>query len=321
MRNRTPLYLFLAALAALAATGLANPAKSHDEKILPAPSMGVAVEGSFHDVEVTVRPGDKVKVTVDMEISASTESKADELLLEYAPTYVEKDGTLTIRSRRKSTVGFNWGFMKLQGRIVVEMPSGLDLRLDTASGDVSLSGDLGKGKFSADVASGNVKVQGAAASIRVDAASGDFTGDLTGPAAAAEFDMASGDIVLNGPVGSFKADTASGSVTVKGLTGPAVFSVASGDVSAEWTAVPPGAQITAESASGALKLAFPAGTAVAGMADTASGDVTSDFPGTLNKRGNTFSFTGGVDAVQLKLDAASGDINVVKTGKALAEKP
>jgi hypothetical protein len=321
MNARTPRFLMLAALALAAVPLSASPAKSHEEKTLPAPARAVAVLGSFHDVEVAVKPGDKVRVTVDMEISASSDAKAEELIKEYAPTYVEKDGTLTIRSRRKSEAGFNWGYMKMQGRIVLEMPPDLDLTLDTASGDCVLNGDLGKGKFSADVASGEIRVKGAAAELKVEAASGSFTGELSRPAAAAAFDMASGDVDLTGPVGSFKADTASGNVTVTGLTGPAVFDVASGDVKAEWTAVAPGTKVTADSASGSVTLVFPAGAVLGGMADTASGDVESDFPGTLNKRGNTFAFTGGPDAVELKLDAASGDITVRKAGKALAEKP
>jgi hypothetical protein len=49
--------------------------------------------------------------------------------------------------------------------------------------------------------------------------------------------------------------------------------------------------------------------------------VSSDFPGTLNKRGNTFAFTGGNGAVKVTLDAASGDISVVRGGKVTAEKP
>lgn len=318
MRART---LILLMVTAMVAGGVwADPVKSHEEKTLPAPTVGVAVEGSFHDVEVIVKSGNMVRVTVDMEISATTESKARDLLKDYAPSYIEKNGTLTIRSRRKSAIEFNWGLLKLQGRIMVEMPSDLDLRMDTASGDITLNGDLGKGKLAMDAASGNMQMNGAASGIKVDAASGDFNGQLTGPAASAEFDMASGDIVISGSVASFKADTASGSVKAKGLTGPATFSVASGDIIAEWTSTTSGMSVSAEAASGDLVLAFPAGTEVAGMADTASGGVTSDFPGTLNKRGNTFSFSGGPQAVQLKLDAASGDISVVKAGPVSAEK-
>ncbi len=314
MRQRTLLALILAALTAAAAW--AAPAKSHEEKTLPAPSAGVAVEASFHDVEVSVKPGDTVRITVDMEISASSEAKAEELLQEYAPTYEEKSGTLTIRSRRSQTAAGNWGFLKMKGRISLEIPPGLALTAKTASGDISLSGDLGKGTLVAEVASGDVRVEGAASSIRVEAASGDFTGKLTAPAALASFDMASGDITLDGPVAELKADTASGSVSVTGLTGPAALEAASGDLSASWIAAEPDMEVTARTASGGIRLRFPEGTAVAGKAGSVSGTVTSDFPGVPGKRGNAFEFQGGPGAIRVEASTASGDIKILKASPA-----
>ena len=138
---------------ALAAGAFAETKKAHFEHTFKA-SEGtkVMVDVSFHDVTVTVAPGDVVTAVVDLEVNAS-EAKAKRLLEQYEPKFTVANGVMKIRSARKSTWSlFNGGRHRIKGRVQVTMPPGKNLVLDTASGDCAVEGDLGDGKLSADVA-------------------------------------------------------------------------------------------------------------------------------------------------------------------------
>ena len=292
---------------ALAAGAFAETKKAHFEHTFKA-SEGtkVMVDVSFHDVTVTVAPGDVVTAVVDLEVNAS-EAKAKRLLEQYEPKFT----VMKIRSARKSTWSlFNGGRHRIKGRVQVTMPPGKNLVLDTASGDCAVEGDLGDGKLSADVASGDVEVKGAARTIDVDSASGDAMLVITRPVEKVSADTASGDVEIMGPVAHLLADTASGDVVATGLTGTAFVDTASGDATLSWASISPSAKIDVDTASGDVKLALPAATSLSGKVDTASGGIRSDFPGTKSDRGRTLRLRAEGPAVHVTVDTASGAVQL-----------
>jgi DUF4097 and DUF4098 domain-containing protein YvlB len=305
----------LLVVAAVAAAATAGAATKHYEHVFRATDGStVKVDVSFHDVTVTVVPGDEVRVSVDLETKATGDS-AERLFKRYEPTFTVEHDTLLIRSvtHRHWTL-FSFGSSGVHGKVVVAMPPGKNLSLDTASGDCKVEGNLGDAKLSADVASGDVEVHGRARTINIDSASGDVTLELEGAVDVVSADTASGDVHVTGSVKDLKADTASGDVTATGLTGPANVDTASGDVSLEWTSIGTGTKVLVDTASGDARLVLPAGTEVAGKVTTSSGAIRSDFPGEKSGRGKTLRLSSGAaEAVHVRIDTASGDVQLRTT--------
>lgn len=307
--------VLLAAAVAAAATAGATT-KHYEHTFRAAEGNTVKVDVSFHDVTVTVAPGDEIRVAVDLETRASGE-RAARLLKKYEPTFKVENNTMLIRSvgHRHWTL-FSFGSDNVHGKVAVTMPPGKNLILDTASGDCTVDGNLGDAKLSADVASGDVEVHGGARAISVDSASGDVTLELEGTVEQVSADTASGDVHVTGAVNELKADTASGDVTATGLTGPASADTASGDVSFEWTSIAAKSRIAVDTASGDARLVLPAGTEVAGKVTTSSGSIHSDFPGDRSDRGRKLNLSSSADgAVRVTIDTASGDVQLRSAGR------
>jgi hypothetical protein len=303
----------VALLVVLTGMGQAKTLTAHSEHSVAAKAGGrVSVDVSFHEVEVKVAPVAAVAFVVDLEVTASA-SRAQELLDELAPQIVERGSTIAFRSAKAEGWSFSlFGGEEMKGRVRVTMPPGMGLVLDTASGDCVVDGDLGDAALRVDVASGEVTVRGAASEILVDSASGDVELVLAREVPSVLVDTASGNVVIRGAVRELRADTASGDVTASGLVGSASFDTASGEVTARWAAVPVGARAVADTASGGVRLSLPAVAVVAGRLSTASGDIASAFPGQAEDHDRQFRLAGGAGAVDVRVDTASGDIELLK---------
>jgi hypothetical protein len=298
----------------LAATlGLAaETVTSHAEKTFPAKAGGtVRVEAAFQDVTVTVRPGDTVKVTVDLKIS-TWPMDAKKILDAYAPVFKEKGDTLLIRSKAHSSWQVGW--FNNEGRIDIQMPPGMNVSLDTGSGDCRLDGDTNGMDVSCDTGSGDVKIEGKLKNFKVDTGSGDVTARLERPAQKVHIDTGSGDVDFNGGARDFYADTGSGDVTAVGLLGTAKFDTGSGDVKAEWASLSADASVKIDTGSGQVRLRMPANTVLSGSVEADSGDIHSDFQGTTAEHGHRLTFPGGPGACALSVGTGSGDITLVKKG-------
>jgi hypothetical protein len=123
----------MALMILVAPAALAKTLDSHTERTFRAiPGGTVSVDVSFHDVKVDVEPGDEVKITVDIEVQASA-SKAQDLIDELEPRFNERDSTISVRSARKGGFSFSlFGSTRMEGQVVVRMPPGMNLSVDTA---------------------------------------------------------------------------------------------------------------------------------------------------------------------------------------------
>jgi DUF4097 and DUF4098 domain-containing protein YvlB len=287
-------------------TCAATGTSSHVAKSFPArPGAAVVVDVSFHEVEVTARPGDTVDFQVDLE------SGSPRLLEAYAPVFEDTAKGIVVRSTAKET---SWlASEHIAGRVRVSMPPGMDLLVDGSSGNVTVTGDLGDVKARLDLSSGCVSVRGGLAELEVDASSGSLRAELSRPLRRLAVDLSSGSAtVTGGPIASVRADTSSGSVDLAGLAGDALLDTSSGSITARWVTAPAaGTAVSADSSSGGVRLSFPRGTVLAGAVATGSGGISSDFPGTLNRDRDRLDLAGGPGAVKVTVDTSSGSVHLV----------
>lgn len=228
------------------------------------------------------------------------------------------------------------------------VPSGLDVKIVTSSGDVQLASVLGAAEITS--ASGDVEATLIGGDLKIDVSSGDMTvSGVTGKAllsgasgdieahkikGSVRVQAASGDVVLSGIGGDLTAATASGDISVEGVRG-VVFSgtsgsarfvgvrggvtaaVASGDI--EIGASPEsGVKYEIRTSSGQIELRFevaPKG-GFALKAQTTSGDISMSLPIEV-KKVSRHNITGVVREGKsiVVLETASGDITVSEPGE------
>ncbi len=303
---RTRVSLIAVTVLCIAAAGHAG-IELHQEHSFPVrPGAKVIVDVSFHKVEVVARPGDTVDVTVDIEVKGDG-SGSEKALNELQPKFLEEGNKLIIRSTRKN--GFRWKPVSAKGLVKVQMPPGMDLVVDSSSGSAEITGDFGDAKVSFDASSGSLTVRGAMRELHSDTSSGSVRAELDRPLDAFTADTSSGSVRLQGGARTAKVDTSSGSISLTGLLGNAGFDASSGSITAQWDAIPADAKVRADASSGSVTLRFPAGTVLSGSADTSSGGIRTDFPGTLQK--SHLKLSGGAGAVNVVVDTSSGGVRLI----------
>ncbi|NOZ79914.1 MAG: DUF4097 domain-containing protein [Acidobacteria bacterium] len=347
MRARSLIRVFVVWAAVLALPGIAGAAAAHFQKSFPAQGISaVKVNVSFHDVQVVVRQTPSVNITVDL-TSRDSKKRAAKLFAEYKPSFTVRDGIITVKSLRKHRI-WSWGGMSITGKVIVTVPPGIDLNLDTSSGDCEVQGNLGHATIKADTSSGDVTVSGSARRISADTSSGDVRLHLSTPseeitadtssgsvsvdgsarkisadtasgdvvlhldptAGKVEVDTSSGDVTLTGGAARFSADTSSGDVLGTGLTGNVEANTSSGNVTLAWLKVVPGSNVDIDSGSGEVRLLFPGETALEGRITTSSGDIRSDFPGMTRDHGRLFVLESNTAAATVRISTASGSITL-----------
>ncbi len=296
----------------LASSVAAAAVTSHTEKTFDAADIRkVVVDVSFHSVNVDAVAGSNIDVTIDLEFGGSS-SKAERLLAEYEPTFKVVNGTLTIKSTREKTSGWNWfsSSSRKKGEVQLYLPSDIDLVVDTSSGRAEVNGDFGDAKVVCDTSSGEVEFTGGARELRADTSSGSVRANLTRRAEVVWADTSSGDVYIEGPAAEVSADTSSGSVQAHGLLGDGDFDTSSGSVKASWDEAPAGTTVRADTSSGGVTLAFPDGTQLKGVVDTSSGGIDSDFPGEFSDRGHHLKLRADGPAAKVTIDTSSGGVKI-----------
>ncbi|HSN53197.1 MAG TPA: DUF4097 family beta strand repeat-containing protein [Candidatus Sulfomarinibacteraceae bacterium] len=303
MRSLT---LVVASLALIGAAPSTGAAELHEEHSFAArPGQTVVVDVSVHRVEVRVRPSDTVHAAVDISVGGSSR-KAERLIEVLRPVFEDRGDDLIIRSVRSG--GWGWYSGSIRGEVTITMPPNLDLQVDSSSGSILVDGDLGSGSVVCDASSGSVTVRGAMRNLHVETSSGSIRAEVDRPLESFTADASSGSIRLDGGARTAAVETSSGGITLANLLGDAQMSASSGGIEARWDAIPPGATITASASSGGVELRLPAGTDLDGVAETSSGSIRSDFPGTYDH--DEIRFAGGPDAVRVGVDTSSGNVSL-----------
>lgn len=269
----------------------------------------VTVDASFHEIQLTARPGTTIDVTVFLEFTAS-ESKVAKLLTEYQPRFEDSGDRLLIRSTSESS-GWGWGSGKKTGKITLAVPPGVDVILDTSSGSISIDGDFGDATIAVDNSSGSVSGKAALSALSIDNSSGSTRFQALRPLDSFAVDCSSGSVRLEGGARRASVDASSGSVHLFDLLGAADVDTSSGSVEMTWAAIPAGTKVEVGASSGSVRLTFPPGTELTGSVQTSSGGIQTDFPGTMNERHTNLELDNGSNAVSLSVSTSSGGVRLI----------
>ncbi len=296
------------AVCLLVAGGAAADIEIHQEHTFAArPGATVVIDVSFHEIEVSARPGETVEATVDLTVmgdGGSAKSTANDL----SPVFLDEGDRLVIRSTRKG--GWSWRSVKARGKVKVLMPPGMHLTIDSSSGSSAINGDFGEAVVRFDASSGNLSMDGAMAELHADVSSGNIRATVSRPLNAFTADASSGSVQLSGGARSATVDTSSGSIKLSGLLGEGRFDASSGSITAQWDAIPPDTRVRASASSGSVTLRFPPNTRISGTVGVSSGGIHSDFPALVRSK-DKVELDGGDGAIDLIVETSSGSVRLL----------
>lgn len=251
--------------------------------------------------DVTVTAGHETDVVVELTCSDDTVDLS-------TATIEARDGRVRVQvpglqpAHGPSGLTFQWGRHSIQIgggspslELDVRLPGGCDATVVTKTGDVELTGPLGR-----------VSVEGAASDVeardvevlRVRTSSGDIEARDLGEA---ELQTGSGDVDVRDVQGPVTAQTASGDILVMSPGADVHAGAASGDV--EVRGVRTGT-VTAQTASGDVTVSVVRGVPVWFETQTVSGDVSN----LLSRRGEPAD---GEPYVSVSAASASGDVTLL----------
>lgn len=185
-----------------------------------------------------------------------------------------------------------------RGRVRIALPQHSDVRVSTASADISLGVPTRTTRI--NTASGEVRIT-SAADLTVKTASGDVrVGDVTKDAT---IGSASGDLEARTVQGHVSASTASGDIRVEVIGSGLKANTASGDITVDRFE---GSSVSAHSMSGDIVLGLPPGRSVELDASSVSGQVY------LPENRSTGTGSAGT-RVSIKVKTVSGDIRLHRT--------
>ena len=231
--------------------------------------------------DCVVKTHKSAEVLVDLEYDVEPKGS-----MEYRMN--ERGGKLVLEEDWESRDGDS-----MHGEVMwtITLPEGMDLKFSTASGNLSVTGPVGRVK--ASTASGDIEIVDAKGVVDVSTASGEVL--LRDVAGEKDISTASGDIRIENSSDDIHASTASGRIEVIGGEGDVKMSTASGEIdiadvkgafglscaSGEITAK--GITIEGESnfstASGSVEIVLAATSEYDITLSTASGDITLDYNG------------------------------------------
>lgn len=167
---------------------------------------------------------------------------------------VKGDGSLELTARNRFGIALAIGDFSIGGgsaELVVELPQGTRVAIDTASADVSVTGIAGPGRYR--TASGDLILQDVAGNLEVEGVSADIRIEATAPIELSGRTI-SGDVVVRAPrLTRFEYTTTSGDLRVDAElngTGPYSIKSISGDVMLVGRA---GLQVEAQTVTGDLR--------------------------------------------------------------------
>jgi hypothetical protein len=253
----------------------------------------------------------KIRVTgwdrPDVKVSATIESgllrfSANSSRVSLSVDDSDDDGG---RGRRHNNVG--------DASYDVSVPRGSRLILEAVSGDITAKGS--QGEIEASSVSGDVDVSDGLRSVSAEAVSGSVSvGSINGDVHA---ETVSGELRAENVSGNVEASSVSGSIRLVRIQSKDVRTeTVSGDITYTGTIEPSG-RYSFESHSGELRLNIPRGAGAQFSVETFSGDLSTDFPVTLQptqkRREGRVEFTIGDGRAKVTAQTFSGRI-VINSG-------
>lgn len=229
-------------------------------------------------------------------------------------------------SGRKVKITSRSGGLTAWADIRLMLPKGTDIELNLGVGKVTLTNV--NGSIEVETASADVSGTNGAGSLSIDTGSGDVT--LAGHDGPLSIDTGSGDIVLNNiKTDGLTLDTGSGDVLVDGVTAEGLsIDTGSGDVTVTAAAVgdveiDTGSgevrialtrdidDLSVDTGSGDVEVSAPKSMGAAVEIETSSGDITTEFPLQVTRKGRDgLVGTIGDGKGTITIDTGSGDVTL-----------
>ncbi len=229
--------------------------------------------------------------------------------IEHGAFDVSLSGTqvsLQVRSRRGMTL-----FGSNDSRIEVMVPIGTRVNAHTVSGDIRIKATAGE--VEARSVSGDVEVFDATERLVVHTVSGNA--HLANAHGRIRFDATSGDLTLDDASGDISAKSVSGDVHLTNVRASQLRAeTVSGNITYQGSAEGTGS-FDLSSHSGDLRLEMPGNTAASLSLQTFSGDLSSQFPMTLQpgqngRRNRKMEFTINGGGIRISAQTFSGNIHI-----------
>ena len=244
------------------------------------------------DIVVTAWNRDEVKVHAYSERGS----------LQFEPSQTSL--TLSVRSRYGSTG---------DTRYEVTVPAGTRVLMQSASGDISVSGT--RGEIDARSASGDVQISDAADRVSVHTISGEIQASRI--AGNLSVETVSGDLQIDRVAGDVDVATVSGEISLSDIRSKYVkANTTSGEVQYQGT-VDDGGRYDFHSHSGGVRVSLPSSAGASLTLETYSGEIDSDFPMTLqpstevgHNRPRRLEFTIGRGGARISATTFSGDVRI-----------
>ncbi len=288
--------LAAAIFAAIAAPAAAQQTITKRASVSP----DVMIEVSNVQGSVQVSAWDKNEV----ELVAELESDKDEL---------EFEATQRIVRIEVDRPNSRYGRDQDDANLILRVPRGARLIVDTVSADVTVAGV--RGEQDLESVSGTVGTQAFDAPVKTSSVSGDVTVTGTGGKAAVKAENVSGTSTVTGVRGSIEGEVVSGEIHATIAAAERIdLSSVSGDVTvnAELT---PTAQVDLESVSGTLTLTIKPPVHADFDIESFSGDIENCFGKKARDTskftpGSELVFTQGNGGARIELQTLSGEIRV-----------
>jgi DUF4097 and DUF4098 domain-containing protein YvlB len=241
----------------------------------------------------------------DVKISASIESGSLEFDANSSRVSLGVEDSDDSRGRRRHNVG--------EARYDVSVPRGARLILEAVSGDITATGS--QGEIEASSVSGNVDVSNGVREVSAESVSGSVhVAQVNGNLRA---ETVSGDLRAQSVTGDVEATSVSGSVRLGTIQSKDVRSeTVSGDI-VYTGSIDAGGRYSYESHSGTVRLNIPHNSGAQFSVETFSGDISADFPVTINatrgRHEGRMEFTLGDGKAKVTAQTFSGRI-VIDTG-------
>jgi DUF4097 and DUF4098 domain-containing protein YvlB len=197
-------------------------------------------------------------------------------------------------------------------RYELTVPVGTEVHANSISGDISIRGT--KAQVEASSISGDVRVEDATDGSDFGSISGRL--ELTGVSGRTEVSTVSADIRIDGISGDLKVSGVSAEISIRrGTLNRLRAETVSGDITYDGTFAPDGDyQFNAHS--GEILFSIPSNGGAALELETWSGDISTDFPLTLQpgegvgRRNRRMQFTIGSGGARISAETFSGDITI-----------
>jgi hypothetical protein len=355
----------VSAMLVLAAFSLSAPAiasvrytEQSDRAVEARGLKRVDIENSRGDAEVAPSPDGRIHVTAIKTCRGRDQAEARGYAKDVSVTAGTEGDRYVIRVQypRRVDIQLNfWDLFSNKGnsndfgsrhevRLLVQVPAGLALRLESVSGDLAARGltgpqslhstsgdctvDAAGGSLDVRTVSGDAHVSGHARAL-VRSTSGDITAALEGPLDAGSVSgdievrsasdslvlaSTSGDISVDSAPRAIEASSSSGSLEVLSAGGSVDLSSSSGSVSVGLHAPLSGATVSSSSGDVELKLADGLDASLA--LSTSSGDIECDVPVVLQGHGRQhMNAQFGRGGAPIKAQTVSGDLHVTSGGR------